>query len=389
MASEKIDDTVAIKVDDGMASLPRRLWRARNIAGRVALRSLKQNPETGRWRCRVTDTVTGRFESVDTPYRDKRHAWEFAIKFAWTWARDHGLVDRGGKDGDFMIAWRRWIREQPVRPITAYNYELVGRFLSKHLPESVAAITRTDVLDMVKHCQTIENSGNTIAWKMTIFRMFLRWARMENYIDIDPTKYIRGPRFETRIGIGLSYEEARRLLATAKKREIRKHGKFFRRYQPMQHLYWFILISLHTGLRKSNVLRLRWSMIDLNERKIELPGEFMKNRRQLVLPIHPELESKLRHYRSFRASDIVLGKRFNDVFESFRGIKKRAGLSNLVVHDLRHTASTWFHMRLPWNYAEVLLGRKIRHISGVYFHPPFWDLRDRVDTLPWIEGQDD
>jgi integrase len=331
--------------------------------------------------------MTRHTETIDTPYRDKHRAWEYALKFAWDWARDHGVTDRAAANGEFMRVFERWLREQAVRPMTEYHYLLAGRAIAKHLPDALAAITRQDVLNMLRAMRSTMN-GNTIAQKLGIFRMFIRWAVAECFLDADPTKHIKIPHSEVRLGLALSYDEARRLLAESKKRQIIKCGKFYRRLKCGQYMYWFLKISLHTGLRKSNVLGLRWSMIDIHERKITIPGQMMKTRRDFVIPMHPELALGLRHYRSFRSSDIVLGRRFTSIFRSFKGVKARAGFPDLVVHDLRHTASTWFHMQLPWNYAETLVGRKIQPVGGCYFHPPFWDLRDRVDKLPWIEPEE-
>lgn len=385
MTSEKISEVAAIKVAGGMGSLPRRLWRARKIAGRVSIRKMRRNPETGRWRVRIVDSVTGRFESVDTPYRDKRHAYEYSIKFAWEWARDHGLVDRETAHGDFADAYQRWMRELPLRAKSIKEYGLAGRCAAAHLPSSVAAITRQDVVNWVKALDSRGLKGNTIGWRLDKLRSFMKWAQVENYVDHDPTILVKAPRWVPRDGRALSYPEAQKLLAFAKRKDVIRRGKFYYRNNVGQHIYWFLLIALHTGLRKTNILQLRWSWIDFDERKIVIPARLVKSRRELIIPMHRELERKFRPYHSMRASDIVLGRQYRDVFRGFRGLCRRAGFKDLKIHDLRHTASTWFHMKLPWNYSEMLLGRTIPHIGGVYFHPPFWDLRDRIDTLPWLE----
>ena len=371
----------------GEASLPSRLWRARHVAGRVAIRGLRRDPETGRWRLRITDTITGRFESCITPHRDKRMAWEFAIEFAWGWARDHGLVDRGTEKDGFLKAWTRWVDELPIRPISAKQYLCTGKKLSRIFFPSVAGITRRHIVEFVKNEHERGMAANTIKQQLMLIKAFFKWAEVENYVDRSPTRLIRAPRGGSRIGVALTLDEARHLLKCATKKEIRKHRKYLKRYYQSMWVYWFVLISLHTGLRKSNVLRLRWSEIDLNERRIDIPGHKMKNRKSLTVPIHPELELRLRCYRPFRASDVVLGREFKDIHKSWAQLCSRAGMKNLIPHDLRHTVSTWWNMQMPWHYAETILGRTIRGAGGLYFHPPFTELRDKIDELPEIDGR--
>jgi integrase len=314
-------------------------------------------------------------------------AWEFAIKFAWEWARDHGVVDRATERNGFLKAWTRWVGELPVRPVTARYYMSVGKKLSKIFDESCAAISRRSIAEYVKAEYDKGLKANSIKNYLTVIKMFFRWAEVENYVDENPTRLIKAPRGPVRTGIALTLDEARHLLKCATKKEIRKHKKYFKRYYQSMWLYWFVLIGLHTGLRKSNLLRLCWSEIDLHERRIDIPGSKMKNRKPLAVPIHPELELRLRCYKPYRASNIVLGREMKDIHKSWGQLVRRAGMPELRIHDLRHTVSTWWGMAMPWHYSETILGRALRGTGGIYFHPPFEELRNKIDELPEIDGR--
>jgi len=112
------------------------------------------------------------------------------------------------------------------------------------------------------------------------------------------------------------------------------------------HLPLFILIALYTGARRGAILGLRWSQVDLVRGRIDFnePGRPRTNKRRPIIPIPRGLLSFLRKAQQRATSPYVIayeGEAVKRIRRSFRGACRRAGLSDVTPHVLRHTAGTW------------------------------------------------
>jgi integrase len=157
-----------------------------------------------------------------------------------------------------------------------------------------------------------------------------------------------------------------------------------RRYLPL-----FVLLGLYTGQRKGAILSLRWPQIDLEKAYIDfaLPGIKRTNKRRPRIPIPAKL---LRHLRRARKQGHELGfvindngMRVNDIKRSFASACRRAGLSNVTPHVLRHTCATWLMQsgRVSTWEAAGFLGLSLEMLERVYghHHPDF--LRAAANAL--------
>lgn len=110
------------------------------------------------------------------------------------------------------------------------------------------------------------------------------------------------------------------------------------------HLRDMATFALETGLRKSNVAGLRWSWVQLGRRVVMLPGDAMKNRRPLALPLSPLAVRIVKRHRGEHA-DFVFTFRGEPLQEpgglAWRKALRVAGVSNFRWHDLRHTWASW------------------------------------------------
>ena len=163
------------------------------------------------------------------------------------------------------------------------------------------------------------------------------------------------PRGRTRF---LTDQEAAKLLESSRKA---RNYKF----------YYYILTLLHTGMRSSEAAGLHWSQVDLKNRVIYLPDT--KNKDPRWVPLTKELTEELSSLKK-----ISKGKDENLVFlkddqlktdrakarpgikfrEAFNAAKKRAGLPDIHMHDLRHTAAS--HL--------IMSGVDIRTLADILGH---------------------
>lgn len=119
------------------------------------------------------------------------------------------------------------------------------------------------------------------------------------------------------------------------------------------HLRDFLLIALNTGMRRGEILGLRWEYIDSDARTISVPRNLRKNRKPLIVPMNQDLIDLLSGMK--RAGDYVFvnektGERLKGLSRSFKTAcrlakkdpddKKDQGIVGLRIHDLRHTFGT-------------------------------------------------
>lgn len=359
------------------------------IGGRLVLRSLVL-PKSGVYHARIRDSQTGRIYYRTTGEREKGRAERAAVAMA---EGILGSIQAGGasKPRRFEDAYAEWLAELDIADSTRKEYRLTGRVFARHFRGLVHSVDRDAVKRFLAKRKKDGRSPRTIAKQLTQLRAFLGWCIDERYLSEDPTLRLKVASGQAREGIALTLEEARVLLEAA--RPVVKTIRDQRRGEWEQavgvsYLRLFILLALHTGLRKSNILNLRWTQIDLEKRQIDIPADEMKKRRRHVVPIHMELVVAL--HDSVRGvgstTAYVLGKKRGEIRKAFQGAVKRSGLPYaLRVHDLRHTFSTWCQLRFPFLMAEHLCARKVKAVAGIYFHPSHEELLKAIDSLPWIE----
>ena len=162
-----------------------------------------------------------------------------------------------------------------------------------------------------------------------------------------------------------------------------------------------LTVALVTGMRRGELLALRWQDIDLERRSlqvrrtvslihghgyIETEPKTAKGRRKIVLPqpvvevlkqhrAH-QLEPRLKAGDGWHDHDLVFCNIYGDylhpdrMVERFQQLLKEAGLPHLRFHDLRHSAATiLLSMGVHAKVVQELLGHSnISMIMDIYSH---------------------
>lgn len=103
------------------------------------------------------------------------------------------------------------------------------------------------------------------------------------------------------------------------------------------HLRSLVIIAWETGMRRGEILKLRWDQVDLSRDIITLYQSDTKNKSIRVVPISRRLKKIFEGMD--RVSDYVITFRGNpvkDPKEAFWGACRRAGIKDFRFHDLRH-----------------------------------------------------
>ena len=111
-----------------------------------------------------------------------------------------------------------------------------------------------------------------------------------------------------------------------------------------EHQREVVLFTLATGLRQSNVLRLEWGQVNLEQRHAWIHGWQSKNRHPIAVPLNDAAIAVLRRQEGKHSERVFTfrGKPLNSANSTaWRAALKRAGIDDFRWHDLRHTWATW------------------------------------------------
>ena len=106
----------------------------------------------------------------------------------------------------------------------------------------------------------------------------------------------------------------------------------------------YILLSLFTGARKTNVLAMAWKDINLKRKEWKIPET--KNGETLLVPLVDQAVEILQQRKLTAINDFVFygaGKtgHMTSPNKGWKRILKRAGIEDLRLHDLRRSLGSW------------------------------------------------
>lgn len=155
-----------------------------------------------------------------------------------------------------------------------------------------------------------------------------------------------------------------------------------------------VIFLLGTGARKSEALRLTWADVDL-DRKPRPIARFMvtKNQTPRAVPLCRRVEALLRELygEGQPASRPVFtyeGSRWVQPHGAWKTACARAGLTDVVMHDLRHTfASRLVMCGVPLIHVSKLLGHSDIRMTMRYAHLAAGALDDVIGVLDVMGGR--
>lgn len=144
----------------------------------------------------------------------------------------------------------------------------------------------------------------------------------------------------------LTFDEENKLLAACGKRTMTytRNGKKITAIDnggKRAHLRAIIIAAIDTGMRRGELLKLRWSDIDFANEIITVQALNTKTLKMREVGISTRLKLELETLFNQSPPDLnalVFG--LNDVKRSFEGVRRAAGLPDVRFHDLRHTHAT-------------------------------------------------
>ena len=156
-------------------------------------------------------------------------------------------------------------------------------------------------------------------------------------------------------------------------------------------LVHFVRLALNTGCRKNELMKLEWRRVDLKNNLILLEGSNTKSGKRRSIPINAEARLALLGLARYRAehcpdSPWVFvrrnGERLQELDTAFYWLRKRLGIEDFRIHDLRHTCASWLVSRGVQLYAvKELLGHSTIKMTERYAHLSPENVRAAVSVL--------
>jgi len=283
-------------------------------------------------------------------------------------------------------ALRRYLKDHAGtwRPRTQHEYDRQAeQLIIPALGTSrVEEVTRADIATFLRRFEKRPILGNRV---LALLSAFFTWALRAGLRsdEINPAKYLprHAERNRTRF---LSAEEIGRLGATVTAAQAGTwtdaEGK------PLDRAPWqsvaAITLLLFTGCRRSEILNLRWSEVDL-ERGLLLLRDTKAG--ESVRPISPATRAVLEQLPKGKPEARVLpgtGGRRHEIKPAWTEIRRVAKLPDVRLHDLRHTvASRSQHAGHSLLVTGSLLGHRNLATTKKYAHlipEPVQQAADRV-----------
>jgi integrase len=143
-------------------------------------------------------------------------------------------------------------------------------------------------------------------------------------------------------------------------------------------------LAMHTGMRRSEILALRWGDVDLRRRTIGL--SHTKNNERRVIPMNDTVAAVVKAWpRSVGTDAVFPGLNGPMVTRAFWRACRKADVPNLRLHDLRHTFASYlatggFNLRA----IQQLLGHKDLRMTARYAPPSADHLQQAVKSLDTV-----
>lgn len=144
-----------------------------------------------------------------------------------------------------------------------------------------------------------------------------------------------------------------------------------------------VTLAMHTGLRRGELMKLRWADADLKRKTLTVRGQGAKSGQTRHVPLNDSALGVLRRVRGDVAPmpkrRVFVGGEFK---KSWTTARTKADLLDFRFHDLRHTfASRLVMAGVPLNTVRELMGHASIEQTLIYAHLAPDNLRAAVELL--------
>lgn len=225
----------------------------------------------------------------------------------------------------WMEAVVRFLKESTHKSIVTDKFHL--KWLGPHLKDKkLTEINREILDDLIEKRKAGAASNKTVNSTLEVVRKILRKAERE-WEWIDRAPYVKMLTLNNKRIRWITAEESEKLIAALP-----------------AHLKPIVSFALKTGLRKENILELKWSEVDLVRKHAMVHPDESKTSTAIPIPLNNDaikiIKSQIGRHPIFVFT--YNGKPIDEcTTKAWRKALERAGIKNFTFHDLRHTWASW------------------------------------------------
>src|SRR5205823_11909722 len=160
---------------------------------------------------------------------------------------------------------------------------------------------------------------------------------------------------------------------------------------PRASLRPHVVLAIHTGMRRGELLSLRWANVDFERGLVHVMNshrEQTKSGHSRSIPMSRLAKQQLLSLQTKSGDTEYVfvnrntGRPRTDVKRGFRSACRDAGLEDFRFHDLRHTAATRLgDAGVDTRRIMAILGHRCMQTSARYTHTTDGGLRRAIETL--------
>jgi|GEM_PF-213455 len=235
---------------------------------------------------------------------------------------------------EILVAYTRYLGDRPAAK-RARNTKAMWRFFGPLKPSQINREVVDRYIGQRVNLTTGKPVSDETLWtELGLLRDAMSFAVKEKMINPEDKPNVTRPSKPQPRDRKLSRQEVSALLAAA---------------EQTPHLFVAILLMLGTAGRVSAILDLTWDRVDFDARTIDLRLNTSGTRKgRAKVPMNPGLRRALLEWRKISQPTsacnhvIVYGRQpVKSLKTAFKATVRRANLSNVRPHDLRHTAAVW------------------------------------------------
>lgn len=304
---------------------------------------------------------------------------------------NHGLGDESGQTrvGDFINgAYSDWVCANHTNPKA--TLDRLRRCFGDWFDQSISDISIAMLDRWVATRLQQGIAGSTINRDLTSLSGALSKAVEWEFLRANPVRRVRKCLIDKSPATRhLSPAEQQRLIFSLRQRDLKKrkarmNANRWRRERGYQllppsgrfcdHLTPMVLLSLHTGCRRGELLSLEWSDIDFDRHLLTVAGDQSKNGQSRVINLNSKVYAVLRLWKRQSAGTQIVfpnrhGRRLHYLKTAWSKVLRDSGITSFRWHDLRHTfASNLVMAGVDLNTVRELLGHSDIAMTLRYAH---------------------
>ncbi|QDX92450.1 site-specific integrase [Brevibacillus laterosporus] len=293
-------------------------------------------------------------------FKTKKEAEKACAELITLVGKDNYIEPSKKTISDLMLEWLDYQLKATLRLSTYENYSkaILKRLIPAFGHVKLGELKPIHIQKYYKRLQDEDLSPEYVTYLHAIMRSFMKYQIRIQNIQSNIFDLVDPPTIRKKEKAVWSIEEINRFLSIAK--EEKNHN-----------FYMIYLIAIYTGLRRGEVLALRWKDIDLANGKLSVcqnlyyskgcefhfwePKTGRSNRlvsipESLVKELHVHKELQQTHINKVRevyedhglviANELGIPVHPRSLTDNFRRLIKKSNVTKIRFHDLRHTHAT-------------------------------------------------